>query len=71
MRSLQGYPGELVRSSGTDITLDNVLTILCGRAEEGSFLWQTSQAIENNGSLPEGQCTGENIFRLPKGYQGG
>ena len=26
--SLQGYPGELVQSSGTDITLDNVLTIL-------------------------------------------
>ena len=28
MRSVQGYPGELVQSSGTDITLDNVLTIL-------------------------------------------
>ena len=26
--SLQGYPGELVRSSGTDITLDDMLTIL-------------------------------------------
>ena len=26
--SLQGYPGELVQSSGTDITLDNALTIL-------------------------------------------
>ena len=26
--SLQGFPGELVRSSGTDNTLDNVLTIL-------------------------------------------
>ena len=26
--SLQGYPGELVRSSGTDITLDGVLTKL-------------------------------------------
>ena len=26
--SLQGYPGELVQSSGTDITLDNVLMIL-------------------------------------------
>ena len=26
--SLQGYPGELVWSSGTDINLDNVLTIL-------------------------------------------
>ena len=26
--SLQGYPGELVRSSGTDITLDGILAIL-------------------------------------------
>ena len=28
IHSMQGYPGELVRSSGTDITLDDVLTIL-------------------------------------------
>ena len=28
IESLQGYPGELVWSSGTDITLDDVLTIL-------------------------------------------
>ena len=28
IHSLQGYPGELVRSLGTDITLDDVLTIL-------------------------------------------
>ena len=28
IRPLQGYPGRLVQSSGTDITLDNVLTIL-------------------------------------------
>ena len=28
IRSLQDYPGELVQSSGTDITLDNMLTIL-------------------------------------------
>ena len=28
IRSLQGYPGELVESSGTDITLDDVLTSL-------------------------------------------
>ena len=28
IRSLQGYPGELAWSSGTDITLDEVLTIL-------------------------------------------
>ena len=28
IRSLKGYPGDLVWSSGTDIILDNVLTIL-------------------------------------------
>ena len=28
IRSLQGYLGELVQSSGTDITLDDALTIL-------------------------------------------
>ena len=28
INSLQGYPGDLVRSLGTDITLDDVLTIL-------------------------------------------
>ena len=28
IRSLQGYPGELVQSSGMDVTLDDVLTIL-------------------------------------------
>ena len=28
IRSFQGYPGELVQSFGTDITLDDVLTIL-------------------------------------------
>ena len=28
IHSLQGYTGELVRSSGTDITLDDVLTIM-------------------------------------------
>ena len=28
IRSLQGYPSKLVQSSGTDITLDEVLTIL-------------------------------------------
>ena len=28
IRSLQGYPGELVQSSSTDITLDDVLAIL-------------------------------------------
>ena len=106
IRSLQGYPGELVQSSGMDITLDDVLMILdehynnvkaldvlnqelfqlqmadketvsdwgvhlsrhlqilaasfpdhfppglCGRTEEGSLLWWTSQMIEGDGGLP-------------------
>ena len=121
MRSLQGYPGELVQSSGTDITFDDVLTILdehynnvkvldalnqelfqlwmadketvsdwgihlsrhvqvlaasfsdcfsrmCGRVEERPLLWQTSQVIESNGSLPEGRSPGKNVLRLPKGW---
>ena len=117
--SLQGYPGELVQSSGTDKTMDDVLTIMdehysnvnmfdvlnqelfqlwmadnetvsdwvihisrhlqilaasfpdcfppreSSRTEEGLLLWQTSQVIESNGSLPEGRTTGENVFRLP------
>ena len=38
--------------------------------KRGLLLWWTSQAIEGNGSLPEGGSTGENIFSLPKGHQG-
>ena len=121
IRSLQGYPGELVWSSSMDITFDDVLTILdehynnvkaldalnwelfqlqmadkesisdwgiCllrhlqvlaasfpdhfppdhGRVEERPLLWQTSQAIESNGGLPEGGSTGKNLLRLPKGH---
>ena len=44
---------------------------LCGGAEEGLLLQQTSQVIESDGRLPEGRSTGEDIFRLPKGCQGG
>ena len=95
-----------MQSSGTDITLDHVLTILdehynnvkvldalnqelfqmqmadketvsdwgvcllsrsfspglCGRTEEGSIIWWTSQMIEGNGGLPQGRTSGENIF---------
>ena len=125
IRSLQGYPRELVQSSSMDITLDDVLTILdehydnmkaldamnkelfqvwmvdketvsdwgiclsrhlqvlatsfpdcfsprlCGRVEERSLLWWTSQAIKIDGSPLEGGSTGEDILRLPKGHQGG
>ena len=31
------------------------------------LLWQTSQAIESNGSLSEGRSAGKNLLRLPKG----
>ena len=120
IRSLQGYPGKWVQSSGMDITLDDVLKILdehynnvkaldalnqelfqlqmadketiglghpsfeaspgfssflpwllspcsSGRVKERLLLWQTSQAIESNGSLPEGGSAGKNLLRLPKG----
>ena len=49
---------------------DHFPTDWCGRVKEGLLLWQTSQAIKSNGSLPEGGSTGENILRLPKGCQG-
>ena len=45
-------------------------TMSCGTVEEGLLLWQTSQAIKSNGSLPKGRSTGEDILRLPKGCQG-
>ena len=119
IRSLQGYPGQLVQSSGTDINLDDMLMILDEHYNNvkaldtlnqelfqlwitdkenvldwGIWLWRhlhilaasfsdcflpdceaelkrdcfyggTSQAIESNGSLPEGGTIGENVFRLP------
>ena len=112
IRSLQGYPGELVRSSSTVITLDDVLTILdkhynsvkavdalnqelfqlqmadketispgfgsffpwslspwsCGRVEKRPLLWQTSQAIENDGGLPAAcEAEKEDSIELPRG----
>ena len=41
IRSLQGYPGELVWSSSMDITLDNVLTILDNYGRWIRKLYQT------------------------------
>ena len=41
---------------------------LCGRVKERLLLWQTSQVIESDGSLPEGRATGKNLLRLPKGH---
>ena len=45
IRSLQGYPGELVRSSGTDITLDDVLTILDEHYNNGKALDALNQEL--------------------------
>ena len=126
IRSLQGYPGELAWSSGTDITLDDVLMILDKHYNNvkvldalNQELFQLQMANKETGasnwsiclsrdlqilaasfpdcfppdylvelkrdhfygrlpkwlkvmvSLPEGRTTGENVFRLPKGHQGG
>ena len=39
-----------------------------GRVKETLLLWWTPQVTKSEGGLPEGRSTGENIFRLPKGY---
>ena len=43
--SLQGYSGELVQSSSTDITLDNVLTILDEHYNNGKALEALNQEL--------------------------
>ena len=43
--SLQGYPGELVRSSGTDVTLDDILTILDERYNNNKALDALNQEL--------------------------
>ena len=45
IRSLQGYPGELVQSSGTDITLDDVLMILDEHYINGKVLDALNQEL--------------------------
>ena len=45
IRSLQGYPGELVQSSGTDITLDDVLMILDGHYNNVKVLDMLNQEL--------------------------
>ena len=42
---------------------------MSGRVKGRSLLWQTSQAIESDGSLPEGGSAGKNLLRLPKATQ--
>ena len=39
--------------------------------KRGLLLQWTSQAIKSDGSLPKGGPTGEDILRVPTGYQGG
>ena len=45
IRSLQGYPGELVWSSGMDITLDDVLMILDEHYNNGKALGALNQEL--------------------------
>ena len=52
--SLQGYPGELVRSSGMDITLDDVLTIL----------------DEHNNNVKALDALNQELFQLHMGKKG-
>ena len=47
IRSLQGYPGELVQSSGTDITLDDVLMILEEHYNNVKALDESTRAVPN------------------------
>ena len=60
IRSLQGYPGELVQSSSMDITLDNVLTVLdehYNNVKEldalirsySNYIWQKKETISDWG----------------------
>ena len=35
---------------------------MSSRVKERLLLWQTSQAIESNGSLPKGRSTGKNLL---------
>ena len=45
IRSLQGYPGELVQSTGTDITLDDVLMILDEHCNNAKVLDALNQEL--------------------------
>ena len=45
IQSLQGYPGKLVQSSGMDITLDDVMTILDEHYNNINALYALNQEL--------------------------
>ena len=59
IRSLQGYPGKLVQSSGMDITMDDVLTILDEHYNNVKALDTLSQ-----GAIPTMDGRQRNCIRL-------
>ena len=70
IRSLQGYLGELVWSSGTDITLDDVLTILDEHYNNVKALDALNQELfqmrmADKETVLDWGTSGENIFGLP------
>ena len=68
IRSLQGYPGDLVWSSGTDITLNEVLTILDKHYNNVKALDALNQELFQMRMADKRQCwigvsTSPNIYR--------
>ena len=69
IHSLQGYPGELVRSSGTDITLDDILTILDGHYNNVKALdalnWELLQLhMGEKETVSDWECTYQDTCRF-------
>ena len=63
IQSLQGYPGELVQSSGKDITLDDVLTILDKHYNNVKVLGHTeSGAVPSKDGRQRNYQTGVSVF---------
>ena len=58
IRSLQGYPGELVWSSGMDITLDDVLMILDKHYNNVKALDVLNQELFQLRMTDKGDCVG-------------
>ena len=72
IRSLQGYPGELVQSSSTDITLDNVLTILDEHYNNMKVLDTLNQELFQLWMADKGNCIrlGCPSFEASPGFSG-
>ena len=65
IRSLQGNPSELVRSSGTDITLDEVLTILDEHYNNVKALDTLNQELFQMRMADQGDSAGLGHLPLP------